>query len=268
MKSESPAKYCCAGKAATPTRRRSRDPDFPQYEARTARAASEIASGHEDVAGFHLLRKFRPVCFHRVLLQLIHRRILVIRIDSVAFDRIAEFPDAAAHDAREIKAHRTPLSDSTISPATAAAVTVNGPPRYISAFMLPLRPLKLRVVAVMQTSPSDRNPTLGWHNAATGVINLRARLDELLDQPAFRHCRYTCCDAGEIDEAHAFRDFAPFDHARGDFDVLEAAIAHEPICAWLMRVPATSSTGPTLPNWCGLATTNGISSTLSTISFS
>jgi len=45
-------------------------------------------------------------------------------------------------------------------------------------------------------------------------------------------------------------------------------LAHEPICAWMMRVPATSPTGHTLPNWWGFATTNGISSTLSRISFS
>ena len=40
----------------------------------------------------------------------------------------------------------------------------------MSAFWLPLRPLKLRVVAVMQTSPSDKNPTLGWHMPHPGVI--------------------------------------------------------------------------------------------------
>ena len=45
-----------------------------------------------------------------------------------------------------------------ITPVTAEAATVAGEPMNTSACGLPMRPLKLRVDAVMQTSPSARSP--------------------------------------------------------------------------------------------------------------
>ena len=47
---------------------------------------------------------------------------------------------------------------SVMTPVTAEAATVAGEPMKISAFGLPMRPLKFRVEAVMHTSSSASSP--------------------------------------------------------------------------------------------------------------
>jgi hypothetical protein len=80
----------------------------------------------------------------------------------------------------------------------------------------------------MQTSPS-RETDSGLAHSATRRYNLRARLYELLDQTGFQALQIYHLRRRRNDEAHAFGNFAAFDHARGDFDSSKRPFAHEPI---------------------------------------
>ena len=66
-----------------------------------------------------------------------------------------------------------------INPASALAATTAGEPRYTSASRSPMRPLKLRLVALIATSPFANQPAAQTDaRAATGRQRNRARIQQ------------------------------------------------------------------------------------------
>jgi len=101
----------------------------------------------------------------------------------------------------------------------------------MSAFMLPLRPLKLRVVEVMQTSRSDRNPTRGWQMPQPGVMTCTPASSSVSIRPSFTQRRYTACEAGDTRKRTPLATLRPFSIRAAISMSSNRPFAHEPICA-------------------------------------
>ena len=128
------------------------------------RANAEVATDDQHVPGFDLFHPARPVGGEAVLELLAERhQDRVVRDDKVGVDVVAEPPDPSLErrprkwpDLQRLR-HQMSLG-SVMTPVTAEAATVAGEPIKTLEVGLPIRPLKFRVDAVMQTSSSASRP--------------------------------------------------------------------------------------------------------------
>src|SRR6202012_2989349 len=90
-----------------------------------------------------MLGGFRRVHLHRKC-----------RVHGVGIEVVAEYPYLAGKG----QGHAVTLLGSVIYPVIADAATVAGEAMKISASVLPIRPVKLRVLDVMHTSPGPITP--------------------------------------------------------------------------------------------------------------
>ena len=157
---------------------------------------------------------------------------------------------------------RPPINSpaSAICPAIAEAATVAGEAMKMRALGSPMRPLKLRVLAVMQVSPGPEHPHMPAKAGAAGRRgHHRAGLDQRLDIAGLQR--------GGIDRLRspASRSAGPRARPCGPCTTRAASarsssvpLAQEPINAWSIFSPATSATGTELRITASGSATSGV----------
>ena len=128
---------------------------------------SEVLAGQHDVARRHLVGPAGADLVEDVLGRL--RRFHLHRergVHGVGVQVVAEHPDLAGERER----HAVTLLGSVMYPVIADAATVAGEAMKISASVLPIRPVKLRVLDVMHTSPGPTHAHVVAEAGAAGGV--------------------------------------------------------------------------------------------------
>ncbi len=175
-----------------------------------------------DVAGRHLVGPAGADLVEDVFGRL--RRIHLHRegrVHRVGVEVVAEHP----HLARHSETHAVTLLASVMYPVIADAATVAGEAMKISASGLPIRPVKLRVLDVMHTSPgADHAHVVAEARTAGRVGDDAARVRDVLQVAQAHRLAVHRLGCGRDEQAHAGRDGLATQHVCRDLQVLELPV--------------------------------------------
>jgi hypothetical protein len=203
-------------------------------------SAPKVLPGDDDLISLALkavgkildarLRAFEDPFAHFFRVHLVHGPAF-LGDNLICRDIVTAFPDGSAYCLLQfdLSPSQKNLRGSSMTPATADAATVYAEARYTPESGLPIRPLKLRFVVLMQVSPAASTPgPLPAHAAQLGVMIAApdSRSASVRPKPCGLDKHFLA--RGHHDQPHIRVHLSAFQNLHGLLQVLDAAVGARP----------------------------------------